>query len=473
MHGLLRGIRVGRARQRAPESAVRPIEPPPDRSDLQGIRSCAARRVRDAIAGSLGCCRARRDCLTGLSRIALIDYGAGNLDVGRRRRCRAVGGDVHVDDVACEACAAPSAIVIPGVGHFDATAPLDDANGARDRRTHRRAECRCSAFVSGCSGCSTAATKRRTCRASASFPAAASRLTGRRSRCRTSAGTRSTDTPRHVATARRELRPALRRTSRTRTPRPSSTRQSRRTTHGRRSRRRRARPRVRHAVPSGEIGRGRPAGTRELPRARERRRSMLTQARHRLSRRPRRTRRQGRELRRICATPAIPADARRTLRPRKASTRSSCSTSPPRSKAAAPSLDTVRDVADRALHSTDGRRRHRVARRCEGGVRRRRRQGQHQQRGAARSVAHHELAGLYGSQAVVVAIDARRDGGRYRVLQPQRHDRRGADGRRVGAGGREPRRGRDSADVDRSRRHAHGIRLRAHGRASAMRSRFR
>ena len=43
--GLLRGLRPGRARQRPREGALRPIEPPPGRGDLQGVRARAARRV--------------------------------------------------------------------------------------------------------------------------------------------------------------------------------------------------------------------------------------------------------------------------------------------------------------------------------------------------------------------------------------------------------------------------------------------
>ena len=41
----LRGLRPGRARQRAPEGAVRTLEPPPGRGDVQGVRAGAARRV--------------------------------------------------------------------------------------------------------------------------------------------------------------------------------------------------------------------------------------------------------------------------------------------------------------------------------------------------------------------------------------------------------------------------------------------
>lgn len=57
-------------------------------------------------------------------RIALIDYGAGNL-TSVRKALRAVGGDVFVPDTPAETAEA-DAVVIPGVGHFAATAVLDE-----------------------------------------------------------------------------------------------------------------------------------------------------------------------------------------------------------------------------------------------------------------------------------------------------------------------------------------------------------
>ena len=70
------------------------------------------------------------------------------------------------------------------------------------------------------------------------------------------------------------------------------------------------------------------------------------------------------------------------------------------------------------------------------------------------------LAGRYGSQAVVVAIDAKREGGRYPVFSRSGSTAAGTRRGRMGAGGRGPRRRRDPADVDRSRRHARRLRLR-------------
>ena len=47
---LLRRLRDRRARERPRQGAVRPIEPPPDRSGVQGVRARAARRVREGQA---------------------------------------------------------------------------------------------------------------------------------------------------------------------------------------------------------------------------------------------------------------------------------------------------------------------------------------------------------------------------------------------------------------------------------------
>ncbi len=55
--------------------------------------------------------------------IALVDYGAGNL-ASVRKALRACGADV-VEPVTPADLDAASAIVLPGVGHFAATAALD------------------------------------------------------------------------------------------------------------------------------------------------------------------------------------------------------------------------------------------------------------------------------------------------------------------------------------------------------------
>ena len=64
--------------------------------------------------------------------IALVDYGAGNL-ASVRKALRACGADV-VEPVAPADLDAASAIVLPGVGHFAATASLDGRWRAAIRR---------------------------------------------------------------------------------------------------------------------------------------------------------------------------------------------------------------------------------------------------------------------------------------------------------------------------------------------------
>jgi imidazole glycerol-phosphate synthase subunit HisH len=58
-------------------------------------------------------------------RVALIDYGAGNL-TSVAKGLRAAGADVCLTR-SPERLRDANAIVLPGVGHFSATAPLDDA----------------------------------------------------------------------------------------------------------------------------------------------------------------------------------------------------------------------------------------------------------------------------------------------------------------------------------------------------------
>jgi imidazole glycerol-phosphate synthase subunit HisH len=57
--------------------------------------------------------------------IALIDYGAGNL-ASVRKALRACGAEVF-EPAGADGLALASAIVLPGVGHFGATAALDGA----------------------------------------------------------------------------------------------------------------------------------------------------------------------------------------------------------------------------------------------------------------------------------------------------------------------------------------------------------
>ena len=73
------------------------------------------------------------------------------------------------------------------------------------------------------------------------------------------------------------------------------------------------------------------------------------------------------------------------------------------------------------------------------------------------------LARRYGSQAVLVAIDAKRQGDGFGVFVRSGTDRRGARRRGMGAPGRIAGRRRDPADVDGPRRHEGRFRLRDDG----------
>ncbi len=80
--------------------------------------------------------------------IAVIDYGAGNL-TSVRKGLAAAGADVFVPTDRPRTLPAQPAIVVPGVGHFAATAALDGALARRDSRRRRSLVVRCSASASG------------------------------------------------------------------------------------------------------------------------------------------------------------------------------------------------------------------------------------------------------------------------------------------------------------------------------------
>ena len=249
MHGLLRGLRAGRARQRAREGAVRPIEPSPGRGGLQGVRAGAARGLLDAIGGWRGCCRARRGC---------CDRARSTTAPATSRRCarasRAVGAEFFTPRRAGRPRAARAASSCPASA-TSARRRRSTTRGARAIRDGRRpTACRCSASASACSGCSRAATRRRTSPASAL-------LTGRctSSRRRTvkvpHVGWNTLDVDAAVAPARRRrrrhaglLHALLRRAGHRRLRGHDDARRDVRL-------RRRARPRVRRAVSSGEVRR--------------------------------------------------------------------------------------------------------------------------------------------------------------------------------------------------------------------------
>ena len=108
-------------------------------------------------------------------RVALVDYGAGNL-TSVRKALRAVGADVFVPATPPELRAA-DAVVIPGVGHFGATAALDGSWRAAVRGFGGVGARRCSASAWACSGCSMAAARRRMSPGSGCWPVAASAST--------------------------------------------------------------------------------------------------------------------------------------------------------------------------------------------------------------------------------------------------------------------------------------------------------
>jgi glutamine amidotransferase len=81
--------------------------------------------------------------------IALVDYGAGNL-TSVRKALAAIGSDAWTPSVAGELGRARG-IIVPGVGHFDATRALTEDH-PRDSRRRRAAPgnlCRHAVAVRG------------------------------------------------------------------------------------------------------------------------------------------------------------------------------------------------------------------------------------------------------------------------------------------------------------------------------------
>ena len=74
-------------------------------------------------------------------------------------------------------CATARGIIVPGVGHFDATRAIDAEWRGAIRAARRSRRARCSASASACSGCSRAAPRRLDCRASAASPGVRSAAT--------------------------------------------------------------------------------------------------------------------------------------------------------------------------------------------------------------------------------------------------------------------------------------------------------
>ena len=118
VHDFFEGFAHRRPRQRARQGAVRPIEPSSRRGGVQGVRARAARRLREGQAAGADAAEHQ-----GTAVIALIDYKAGNL-TSVRKAFAAIGADVFTPAAPADLGEA-AAIVVPGVGHFGATAALD------------------------------------------------------------------------------------------------------------------------------------------------------------------------------------------------------------------------------------------------------------------------------------------------------------------------------------------------------------
>ena len=252
------GFAQRRARQRAREGAVRPIESSPDRGGLQGVRPRAARRLREGPPA--GAHAAVHQGPAVIRR--LVDYGAGNLTsvvkafaaVGRRRACH--------DRRRRRPRAAPRRSSCRRRPLRRDGVARRATGGARSIQAHRRRRAaarhlpRAAVAVRRQRGGAGRRGPRRRC------PGAASVLGRRRSRCRTSAGTRSTTGAGAsrlldgVPDGASGLLHALVRRAGRRGDASATT------THGVTVRvGRRTRPRVRRAVPPREV---RPTGLRML-----------------------------------------------------------------------------------------------------------------------------------------------------------------------------------------------------------------
>ena len=165
VHDFFEGFAIGARANVHLKVHVRPLEPPQDRSGVQGIRASAARGLRERQAPGEDAAQHQ-----GAAVIALIDYKAGNL-TSVKKALATLGADVIVPATAassatCKASSCPASDISAPRAHSTSRGSTPSSNAsAKDGR--------CSASVSACSGCSKAATKRPTALASDCWPVAA------------------------------------------------------------------------------------------------------------------------------------------------------------------------------------------------------------------------------------------------------------------------------------------------------------
>ena len=160
----LRRVRAGRARQRAPEGALRPLEPPPDRGAVQGVRTGAALRLLARPADGPDASQHERSALRwrGHHRPHRLRRRQPDVRAQGFRRDRRRARDAAVAGGPGWGARDRRSRRRPFPGHVTARWRVE----SRDPRGCRRRARRCWAFVSACNGCSSRAPKPRTSPAS-------------------------------------------------------------------------------------------------------------------------------------------------------------------------------------------------------------------------------------------------------------------------------------------------------------------